>query len=186
MFETQILKVGGVILYPTDTIWGLGCDATNREAIERIIQIKGRSANKNLLILVSDEEMLAEYVENIPSCARDLLHSVQTPATIIYPQAKNLPIDLLSNNTHTEARLLSETAQRVWQTHCEHIGKPERNALTRELFASSSRHIAGGRLCGRARQRRQRATLSLLNLHCRKRQFSSADKITRRENLRLF
>ena len=60
MFETQILKVGGVILYPTDTIWGLGCDATNREAIERIIQIKGRSANKNLLILVSDEEMLAE------------------------------------------------------------------------------------------------------------------------------
>lgn len=91
MFETQILKVGGVILYPTDTIWGLGCDATNREAIERIIQIKGRSANKNLLILVSDEEMLAEYVESIPSCARDLLHSVQTPATIIYPLPKTCP-----------------------------------------------------------------------------------------------
>ncbi|MCI7465814.1 MAG: threonylcarbamoyl-AMP synthase [Bacteroidales bacterium] len=105
MFETQILKVGGVILYPTDTIWGLGCDATNREAIERIIQIKGRSANKNLLILVSDEEMLAEYVESIPSCARDLLHSVQTPATIIYPQAKNLPIDLLSNNQSIGIRI---------------------------------------------------------------------------------
>ena len=189
MFETQILKVGGVILYPTDTIWGLGCDATNREAIERIIQIKGRSANKNLLILVSDEEMLAEYVEPLlckrfaafgsDSCHNNLSPSQKPAHRLVVKQPKY-------RNTHTEARLLSETAQRVWQTHCKHIGKPERNALTRELFASSSRHIAGGRLCGRARQRRQRATLRLLNLHCRKRQFSSADKITRRENLRLF
>ena len=52
MKETEVLKVGGVILYPTDTVWGLGCDATNAEAIEKIVSIKGRDSGKNLLILV--------------------------------------------------------------------------------------------------------------------------------------
>ncbi len=105
MEETKILSNGGVILYPTDTIWGLGCDATNEAAIRRIIKIKGRDSGKNLLILVKDEEMLRSYVEYIPQQALQLLHFSNQPTTIIYPKAKNLPIHLLSNSESIGIRI---------------------------------------------------------------------------------
>jgi L-threonylcarbamoyladenylate synthase len=98
MKETEILKVGGVILYPTDTVWGLGCDATNEEGIKKILEIKGRGKGKHLLLLVKDEDMLKKYVEQIPDLAKDLLKSSSCPTTIIYPKAKNLPLHLLSEN----------------------------------------------------------------------------------------
>lgn len=98
MQEVEILKNGGIILYPTDTIWGLGCDATQPLAIKRIIKLKGRNNTKNLLLLVSDIDMLREYVERIPPLAIDLMKKHQPPLTIIYPQSKNLPIELLSQD----------------------------------------------------------------------------------------
>ena len=85
-----MLKNKGVILYPTDTIWGLGCDATNDEAIEKIFNIKARDENKSLIILVNSEQMLERYADNIPPIAFELISVAEGPLTIIYPKGKNL------------------------------------------------------------------------------------------------
>ena len=86
----KILKEGGLILYPTDTVWGLGCDATNNEAVEKIFRIKSRNDRKSLIILVDSETMLERYVKDIPEIAFELIAVSETPITIIYPKAKNL------------------------------------------------------------------------------------------------
>ena len=86
----ETLRTGGIILYPTDTIWGLGCDPTNREAVKKIFGIKSRSASKSLIILVNNDDMLARYVKEIPDTARQLYSVSDSPLTIIYPQGKNL------------------------------------------------------------------------------------------------
>ncbi|TAL65905.1 MAG: threonylcarbamoyl-AMP synthase [Bacteroidetes bacterium] len=86
----SILKNGGIILYPTDTIWGLGCDATNDAAVEKIFKIKSRSKSKNLLILVDGEQMLERYVKDVPEIIYELTSVSDGPLTIIYPVGKNL------------------------------------------------------------------------------------------------
>lgn len=85
-----VLKSGGVILYPTDTIWGLGCDATNNAAVEKIFSIKSRLETKSLLVLVSGEQMLDRYITIIPEIAYELTSVSDTPLTIVYPIGKNL------------------------------------------------------------------------------------------------
>jgi len=80
----------GVILYPTDTIWGLGCDATNDEAVEKIFNIKERDETKSLIILVNSEQMLERYVNTIPDIAFELVSVADKPLTIIYPKGRNL------------------------------------------------------------------------------------------------
>ncbi len=105
MKEVEILEKGGIILYPTDTIWGLGCEATQPLAIKRIIELKGRDETKNLLLLVKDIEMLSQYVEYIPDPALELIQTTENPLTIIYPKAKNLPIEFLSNNKSIGIRI---------------------------------------------------------------------------------
>ena len=80
---TEILKAGKIILYPTDTVWGLGCDATNPEAVAKIFQIKQRSESKSLIILVSDIQMLQQYVTAVPSKVLAYLQTLQEPTTII-------------------------------------------------------------------------------------------------------
>jgi L-threonylcarbamoyladenylate synthase len=84
------LRNGGIILYPTDTIWGLGCDATNNSAVEKIFRIKSRAGNKSLVILVDGEQMLERYVQEIPEIAFELTSVSDSPITIIYPKGKNL------------------------------------------------------------------------------------------------
>jgi L-threonylcarbamoyladenylate synthase len=86
----DILQSGGTILYPTDTIWGIGCDATNANAVDSVFRLKKRVESKSMIILVDSAERLTEYVETVPELAWDLLKSVDTPLTIIYPKAKNL------------------------------------------------------------------------------------------------
>jgi L-threonylcarbamoyladenylate synthase len=83
----KVLHNGGVILYPTDTVWGLGCDATDNDAVERIFRIKSRSDKKNLIILVNSEAMVERYVRDIPEIARELIEVSEEPITIIYPEA---------------------------------------------------------------------------------------------------
>ncbi len=83
----KTLRAGGTILYPTDTVWGLGCDATNPEAVARIYAIKQRSDSKSLVLLASDLDMVARYVKEIPSIAVDLVEVNDAPMTIIYPNA---------------------------------------------------------------------------------------------------
>lgn len=84
----RTLKEGGTILYPTDTVWGLGCDATNPEAVSRIFEIKQRADSKSLVLLASDLDMVAKYVREIPSIAIDLVEVNDAPMTIIYPEAQ--------------------------------------------------------------------------------------------------
>ncbi|MBQ3872204.1 MAG: threonylcarbamoyl-AMP synthase [Bacteroidales bacterium] len=83
----EVLRKGGTILYPTDTVWGLGCDATNPKAVARIYEIKQRSDSKSLVLLASDLDMVAKYVKEIPSIAIDLVEVNDAPMTIIYPDA---------------------------------------------------------------------------------------------------
>jgi len=92
----SILKQGGIILYPTDTIWGIGCDATNNQAVERIYQIKKRTDQRSMLVLVDRIDMIYRYVESVPSMALELLKITDHPLTIIYPNAQNLAPNLVA------------------------------------------------------------------------------------------
>lgn len=83
----RVLREGGTILYPTDTVWGLGCDATNPAAVAKIFEIKRRPDSKSLVLLASDLDMIAKYVKEIPSIAVDLVEVNDAPMTIIYPGA---------------------------------------------------------------------------------------------------
>lgn len=86
----KTLREGGVILYPTDTIWGLGCDATRQDAVEKIFRIKQRPDKKSLIILVNGFGMLERYVADIPDTAANILEVADSPITIIYPRGRNL------------------------------------------------------------------------------------------------
>lgn len=86
----KVLREGGVILYPTDTVWGIGCDATNEKAVARVFEIKRRSEAKSLVLLACDLDMVAKYIKVIPSIAIDLVEVNDAPMTIIYPGAQYL------------------------------------------------------------------------------------------------
>lgn len=94
----EVLKNGGVILYPTDTVWGLGCDATNAAAVERIYQIKKRETSKRMLILMENPALLDRYVDDVPEIAWDLIEISTTPLTIIFPNARNIAPNLIAND----------------------------------------------------------------------------------------
>ena len=83
----EVLRTGGVILYPTDTIWGIGCDATNPKAVARVYEIKKRADSKALVLLASDLDMICRYVREIPDMAIQLVEVNDSPMTIIYPEA---------------------------------------------------------------------------------------------------
>ena len=84
----RVLREGGTILYPTDTVWGLGCDATNPEAVAKIFKIKNRADSKSLVLLACNLDMVAKYVKEVPSIAVDLVEVNDAPMTIIYPEAQ--------------------------------------------------------------------------------------------------
>lgn len=94
----EILKGGGIILYPTDTVWGIGCDATNEEAVQRIYELKKRDASKGMLVLMENPALLDRYVEEVPDVAWDLVEITTTPLTVIYPGAKNLAKNLIGKD----------------------------------------------------------------------------------------
>jgi len=94
----EVLQNGGTILYPTDTIWGIGCDATNSKAISKIYKIKYRQQNKLLTIMANSVEMIANYVEDVPDIALELIESYKEPITIVYDKARNLPKNLVPDD----------------------------------------------------------------------------------------
>ncbi len=91
----KVLKEGGVILYPTDTIWGIGCDATNEEAVAKVYAIKERADAKSMLVLIHTEALLPSYVSMVPEIAWELIEAAIDPLTIIYPGGKNLAKNLM-------------------------------------------------------------------------------------------
>lgn len=94
----EVLKNGGIILYPTDTVWGLGCDATNTEAVAKVNEIKGRTADKSLIILLDTDGKLASYVSEVPEVAYDLIEYTEKPLTVIFSSAKNLATNVINAN----------------------------------------------------------------------------------------
>ncbi|TCC95821.1 threonylcarbamoyl-AMP synthase [Pedobacter hiemivivus] len=91
-----VLKDGGVILYPTDTVWGLGCDATNEQAVAKINEIKGRAADKSFIILLDTDNKLQSYVNEVPDVAYDLIEYAENPLTLVFPGAKNLAKNVIN------------------------------------------------------------------------------------------
>lgn len=104
----EILKRGGIILYPTDTIWGIGCDATNEEAVSRIYKMKKREDSKSMLVLMENAALLDRYVDDVPEVAWDLVEITTTPLTVIYPNAKNLAKNLIAEDGSIGIRFTKE------------------------------------------------------------------------------
>jgi L-threonylcarbamoyladenylate synthase len=108
----DVLRNGGVILYPTDTIWGLGCDATNEQAAAKIYAIKKRSDSKSMLVLMENMNLLERYVEEVPAIAFDLIEITDKPLTIVYPGARNLAKNLIAEDGTIGIRITTETFTR--------------------------------------------------------------------------
>jgi len=104
----EVLKSGGVILYPTDTIWGIGCDATNEEAVKRVYEIKKREDSKAMLVLLENPNHLNSYVDEVPEIAWDLIDANDKPMTLIYPGAKNLAKNLINGDGTIGIRVSEE------------------------------------------------------------------------------
>ena len=102
------LKSGGVLLYPSDTIWGLGCDARMDASIEKLFDIKNRPENKGLILLISKIEQLSEYVEQVPEIAWDLVEFAEDPLTVIYPKGKNVSMYMLGPDGSIAIRLVKD------------------------------------------------------------------------------
>ncbi len=105
----EIMQKGGVILYPTDTVWGIGCDATNEEAVKRVYEIKRRADSKAMLVLVDNPVKVDFYVKEVPSVAWDLIDLTTKPLTIIYEGARNLAPNLLAEDGSVGIRVTQET-----------------------------------------------------------------------------
>jgi len=101
----QVLKEGGIILYPTDTIWGIGCDATNHDAIKRIYKLKQREESKSMICLVNDFKMLNLYVENVPEVAYDILKYTNKPTTIIYDKPLRVSENIIAEDNTLAIRV---------------------------------------------------------------------------------
>lgn len=127
----DLLLDGKVILYPTDTVWGIGCDATNEAAVRRIFEIKERQESKSMLVLLDKADKLPLYVRNIPLIAWDLLQMVERPTTFVYPYAFNLPDIMIPSDGTLAIRV-------VHDCFCRKLIK----ALNRPLVSTSA-NISG-------------------------------------------
>lgn len=125
------MQAGGIILYPTDTIWGIGCDATNEEAVRKVYELKRRIDNKAVLVLTDSTAKLNMYVSEVPDIAWDLIEVTDTPLTIIYSQAKNLASNLLGEDGSIGIRVTNEEFSHKL---CERFRKP---------IVSTSANISG-------------------------------------------
>ena len=128
----KVLSDGGLILYPTDTVWGIGCDATNAEAVKRVYALKQRDDSKALIVLIDSADHLDHYVVDVPMIARELVDVAVKPLTIIYEGAYNVAPNLLGENESLGIRIPNdEFCHRL----CERFGKP---------IVSTSANVSGG------------------------------------------
>lgn len=104
----KILNQQDVLLYPTDTVWGLGCDATSEKAVSRIFEIKQRHESKSLIILVDSYEMLSRYISTIPESVIGYLNTPSNPTTIIYDNPKGLAKNVIANDNSVAIRLVQD------------------------------------------------------------------------------
>jgi len=127
----ETLKAGGLILYPTDTIWGIGCDATNPEAVEKIFALKGRDKGKSMIVLLGNDYQLEAYVQEVPEVAYQLIEVADKPLTIIYNKAKNLAPNVVAEDGSIGIRV-------VQHAFCEELIQRFRKPIV-----STSANISG-------------------------------------------
>lgn len=108
----ETLRRGGIILYPTDTVWGIGCDATNRDAVKRVFEIKHRSDHKAMIVLLGSENQLERYVDTVPEIAYDLVALSDKPLTVVYDKGRNLAPELLGEDGSVGIRVTREEFSR--------------------------------------------------------------------------
>ena len=136
-----VLRDGGVILYPTDTVWGIGCDACNEKAVEKVFAIKHRAGAKSLIVLASDLDMVAKYVREIPSVAIDLVEVNDAPMTIIYPGAQYLAPNVVAEDGSVGIRIplaLSDAPESDGGAFCRELVRRLRKPLV-----STSANVSG-------------------------------------------
>jgi L-threonylcarbamoyladenylate synthase len=104
----KILAEGGIILYPTDTIWGLGCDATNAEAVAKIYAAKKREENKSMIILLKDQKQIGDYAKMPSQQIKALMQETEKPLTIIYPEAKHLAANVVNEDGTIAIRIVKD------------------------------------------------------------------------------
>lgn len=127
----ETLRRGGLVLYPTDTVWGLGCDATNPRAVERLRVLKGRSAGKAMLVLVDSPHRVDQYVESVPDVARELMEWATDPLTIIYDRGIGFAPGVCADDGSIGIRVAGEEYSRRL---CRGLGRP---------VVSTSANLAG-------------------------------------------
>lgn len=127
----QVMKEGGIILYPTDTVWGLGCDATNEEAVSRIYRLKQRADSKSMLVLVGSEGMLQRVVTRVPEIAWQLIDVAVNPMTIIYDDAVGVAPNIIAPDGSLGVRITREPFSKAL---CERLKGP---------IVSTSANISG-------------------------------------------
>ena len=127
----RTMRDGGIILYPTDTIWGIGCDATNKDAVKRVYELKKRSDSKALLLLVDNEAKIERIVDDVPEVAYNLIEVADKPLTIIYQHAKNIAENLMAEDGSVGIRVTREPFSKAL---CEAFRRP---------IVSTSANISG-------------------------------------------
>lgn len=127
----DVLNEGGLILYPTDTVWGIGCDASNAEAVAKLLQLKNRPTGKPLIVLVDQAGKIPQYLSEMPDLAWDLIEVSEKPLTIVYDGAKNLAANALAADGSIGIRVTREFFS---QALCQRFRKP---------IVSTSANISG-------------------------------------------
>jgi len=127
----EVLKTNGTILYPTDTIWGIGCDATNAIAVEKIIELKQRPVQKSFVVLIADEREILKYVASPDLAVFDYLDKIQKPTTVIYEHALGLAENVLAEDGSVAIRICRDE-------FCKHLVKRFRKPIV-----STSANISG-------------------------------------------
>ncbi|MCA1744961.1 MAG: Sua5/YciO/YrdC/YwlC family protein, partial [Bacteroidales bacterium] len=117
----EVLHEGGLILYPTDTVWGIGCDATNAEAVTQLLHLKNRPIGKLLIVLVDQAGKIPQYIHEMPALAWDLTEVSEKPLTIVYDGAKNLAAEALAADGSIGIRVTRELFS---QALCQRFRKP--------------------------------------------------------------
>jgi L-threonylcarbamoyladenylate synthase len=125
------MNKGGVIVYPTDTIWGIGCDATNIKAVDKIFKIKLRAQSKSMIVLLDSVEKLKNHMDEVPEIALSLIQQVKTPLTIIYPAARNFAKSVTASDGSVAIRIVNDPFCRDL---CKALNKP---------LVSTSANISG-------------------------------------------
>ena len=137
---SRIVRQGGTILYPTDTIWGIGCDATNHTAVQRVYDIKQRPDRKSMLVLMHDPVMLEDYLAEVPEKAMELIRDAEKPTTIIYPGCRNFAENLPADDGSIGIRITSDPFCRML---IQTTGRP---------LVSTSANVSGDQAPGNFRE----------------------------------